>query len=150
MWREELLHPFLAHLPIVLLPVAFLFRLGSQRWAFMLPSSRVLLALSVLGAWLAYWSGGIAEDVVNRVICDPTVTHEHEDLAFWTSLLASGALAFDVVAYFSKLRFFRALTWMAWIIGMVYLARASHLGASLVYQQGAAVYFPSPECKEFE
>lgn len=162
MWREELLHPLLAHFPIALLPAAFLFRAtywiarGRANFAFLLPASRVLLVLGVAGAWVAVFTGEIAEDVVNRVICDPTVTQSHEEMSKLASLAFSGALAVDLFfAWFKRatLKIENAamvVTAIAMAAGSLILIRTGHLGASLVYQQGAGVYHPSPECQEFE
>jgi len=36
------------------------------------------------------------------------------------------------------------------LVGSGYVAYTAHLGASLVYQQGAAVYEPTAGCSEFE
>jgi hypothetical protein len=36
------------------------------------------------------------------------------------------------------------------LLGSFYLVYASHLGATLVYNQGAGVFKPGAECREFE
>jgi uncharacterized membrane protein len=115
---------------------------------------RTLLFLGVGFSWIAVWTGNLAEDIVNRVICDPTITHTHETLSLWASALFSVAAALEIAALWKK--FYRRRRWLsaAAIVLMVtatlFLGRAAHLGKSLIHQQGAAVYHPSPECREFE
>lgn len=159
MWREELLHPFLAHLPIVLIPLALGFRMGAlfltgrPQWGFLLPASRLVLVLAALGAWMAVYTGGIAEDVVNRVICDPTVTQEHEEFADWTAYLVTFAAGVELLQLrFSggRWRWLQPIPLVVLVICAGLIAWTGHLGASLVYQQGAGVYHPTPECREFE
>lgn len=166
MWREELLHPLLAHFAVALLPVALFFRLtylaAKKRhgFAFLLPASRLLLILGAVAAWVAVFTGDIAEDIVNRVICDPTVTHDHEELAEWTAYGATFVALIELVlwrwnAFFEirwskPLKAVQAVTLLVLLASTVCLLRTGHLGTSLVYQQGAAVYHPTLECKEFE
>ena len=164
MWREETYHPLLVHFPIgVLLAAMLLYGLAAfagrrERFSGLLPASRVLLAIGVASAWAAVYTGNLAEDVVNRVICDPTVTHRHEDLAQYATIAASLLLAIDLVAWRleAKTSLHRWLRPWPAIMSALLLAtyglllRTAHLGASLVFQQGAAVHRPSEDCKEFE
>jgi uncharacterized membrane protein len=154
MWREELIHPLLAHFAVALVPLALLFRAGGlfTRWGFFRPASILLVALGTLAAWVAVYTGGLAEDVVNKVICDPTVTKTHEEFAEWTAILVSAVLGMDLAALkFS--RFSRKLEWLSALVLVIasgLLMQTGHLGASLVYQQGAATYHPSEQCTEFQ
>jgi len=159
MWREELLHPFLAHLPIVLIPLALGLRAASsalrksRQWDFLAPASRLVLVLAALAAWTALLSGGLAEDVVNKTICDPTVTQEHESFADWTTYLVTLAAVTDLAQLKligARWRWLSYASVLALLASMGLIAKTGHLGASLVYQQGAGVYHPTPECKEFE
>jgi hypothetical protein len=120
----------------------------------------VLLALGVPLAWATVYTGGLAEDVVNRVICDPTLTHDHQDASWLASGIFSAALALALAARWggastrpslaSVARWLRLLVLPVVLAGAAQLAYAGHLGARLVYQQGAAVYHPSESCREFE
>jgi uncharacterized membrane protein len=167
MWRIELLHPTVVHFPIALLIVSTLLFLllalffrseravssgARERLTF---TARFLLVAGVLGAWAAVISGDTAESIVNRVICNPEVTHEHAYWAEWAAYLYSAAL----LAVFGDVWLARrklvggvlsALALLLMIAGVGALSYASHLGGSLVYQQGAAVYRASPQCTEFQ
>lgn len=154
MLRDELFHPAVVHFP-----VAFLL-LSAALAAFWLVTKRGLGTLlliqscGVLGGWVAILTGGWAEDVVNRTICDPTVTANHEQWASWAVWTASAVLPFVLYAFWKRKKGvplgFRALVTAALIFVMAAVMYAGHLGASLVYQQGAAVYKPAPQCTEFE
>lgn len=158
MLREELFHPATVHFPIAFLGVvgfAAAFWLVTRRGSATL---LFLLTFGVAGGWIGILTGGWAEDVVNRVICDPTVTHDHEMWAEWSVWVASAVWPLLAVAHFrrsSSNSYFRkpivrsiVASALLFVSGSVLWA--GHLGASLVYQQGAAVYKPGPQCTEFE
>lgn len=171
LWREGLFHPPLVHFPIAILTliaflevVRFVTRTLAPRSALsdlLRPTIVTLLILGVPFTWLSIYTGELAHSEVNRMICDPSVTHEH---AFWgwvTAYLFSAALLTGSLLYVPPLR--RAVLvnqilsvlctflYTAVLFGGVgTLFYASHLGGSLVYQQAANVYVPTPECKEFE
>lgn len=163
-WREEVYHPLLVHFPIgLLLAATVLHGLaavagGRERFAHLRAAGRILLAIGVASAWAAIYTGNLAEDVVNRVICDPTVTHRHEELAEYATIAASLVLALDLVARKLQLKSSQARWLRSWpaIMAVLLFAtyglliRTAHLGASLVFQQAAAVHRPSEDCKEFE
>lgn len=154
MLRDELFHPAVVHFPIAFLSLAGLiaiFWCVSRR-----ASGTLLLVLScgVLGGWIAILTGGWAEDVVNRVICDPTLTHEHEKWAEWAVWVASVAWPLVIAAFFRRKKGipagYRAVVTVILLFVSGAILYAGHLGATLVYQQGAAVYKPAPQCTEFE
>jgi uncharacterized membrane protein len=161
--RVELLHPAVVHFPVALLVFAvglyLAACLGPARWrSTLLWAARLNLVAGVAGAWLGLWTGEEAEDVVNRVICDPTVTHAHSDWAHWATWLASAALVVEGSRHRwassparrkadLALSGFVAVALLA-VAGM--LMRAGHLGASLVYQQAAGVQVPDEKCTGFE
>lgn len=158
LWREELYHPLLVHLPIGLLLTATGMRIAAVVLrrklgaGFLLPASRLLLLIGVAGAWVAVYTGGLAEDVVNRVICDPTVTHLHEDFAYWTGYAFSLALVLEILAwrFADYRRYLVGISLVSLLTGASLLLRTGQLGAELVYLQGAGVYHPSTDCREFE
>jgi len=153
MLRDELFHPAVVHFPIAFLALSgmlailwLLFRRGSHTLA-------IVLFCGVAGGWLGILTGGWAEDVVNRVICDPTVTGEHEKWAEWAVWSASAALPIVLWSVFRKrkrISFFpRFVATVLLVFAAGAVLYAGHLGATLVYQQGAAVYKPGPQCTEF-
>ena len=164
LWREEIYHPLVVHFPIGVLFAATLLyavaALSARREGAhgVRVGGRVLLAIGVAFAWAAIYTGNLAEDVVNRVICDPTVTHRHEELAEYAAIAASIILACDLVAWrlhlktprASWLRFWPAIVSVLLLGTYGLLLRAAHLGASLVFQQAAGVHRPSEACTEFE
>jgi hypothetical protein len=111
--------------------------------------------LGVIFTWAAVFSGDRAEEIVNRVLCDPTVTHDHGDWAYKTSYFFTAILILDLLAWrdLIPLSFISVTRYgivIALVISLAILVRTAHLGASLVYQQGAGVYHPTAQCKEFE
>lgn len=162
MWRVELLHPMLIHLPLVLLPLAAILRLVHEllptrmRSQFLLPASRLLLALGVVFVWPAIYTGELADSAVVRSLCDPTVVEEHENLSYITAYIFSAAALVEVGLAWKNWRtglLRRLANWLV-ILSMLggsgVLLYVGHLGASLVYQQAAGVYQPTEGCKEFE
>jgi uncharacterized membrane protein len=164
LWREQTYHPLLVHFPIgVLFAATLLYAVAAlaarrERAPGLRAAGRVLLTVGVAFAWAAIYTGNLAEDVVNRVICDPTVTHQHEELAEYAAIAASLILAADLVAWRGELKTPAARWLKFWppiasllLLGAYgVLLRTAHLGASLVFQQSAGVYRPSESCKEFE
>ena len=161
-WRTELWHPMVVHFPIVLLLGAAVLRIGAQfftdeKRAFFKNSSRLSLYVGVVTAWVAIYTGSLADSIVVRELCDPTVLEDHENASFTLGYIFSIAALLDIVDFISwdKLSFLKH-RFREWVIigllaaGSIYLGYTAHLGASLVYQQGAGVYEPSKGCTEFE
>lgn len=173
-FRIELLHPLLVHFPIALLITGAFARLilafvEKRTWANYV---RVIylwsLVLGCVGLAGAFFSGDEAEDVVNRIICDPTITHDHEDFAKLTLVAAGISLFFALVQPILALRLKAKLTKavlhppnrlaalthavvgielvaLASLIGL--LTYTSHLGGTLVYEQGAGyLKTPNEQC----
>lgn len=178
MWRTELWHPLVVHFPIALLLVGTLFRLGggatvfagASRFAFLRPAGRALLVLGTVGAWGAVYTGSLADAIVVRSLCDPTVLESHESLAYRAAYLFSGCVAADVAllaarrwlvsgpepsrASFRGTGLLRrglllAVLGLA-LAGSATLTYVGHLGSKLVYQQAAAVNQPADDCAAFE
>lgn len=161
MWRTELFHPLVVHFPIALLTVGTVAWLVGRlvgregRWGFLLPAGRALLLIGTLSAWAAVYTGDLADAEVARTLCDPTVVEAHESYAYWMGYLFTGALAVDAASHLSDLkgvwrRFAGVAAGVAMLLGASLLVYVGHLGASIVYQQGAAVYEPAEDCREFE
>jgi uncharacterized membrane protein len=116
--------------------------------------SKALILLGVATAWIAIFTGDMADGVVSRRICDPTILKDHEISAYTSSIIFTTALLlFFLKDLPSMPRVRKFLSWSILallLIGSGYLGYAGHLGATLVYQQGAGVYHPSEDCWEFE
>jgi uncharacterized membrane protein len=160
-WRVELIHPLVVHFPLVLLLSGTLAWLAGQwvasdgRWAFLLPAGRLMLSVGAASAWVAVYTGHLADAEVVRTLCDPTVVETHEQYATWVAAIFTGALLVEfasiLIDALDRWRTPLSVTVaLAIITGSTLLGYVGHLGSTLVYQQGAAVYHPSEACTEFE
>jgi uncharacterized membrane protein len=159
-WRKELWHPVTVHFPIALLLVATLllvssfFLRGEYKKVF-LNTSTILLVIGSIGAWVGLYTGDLADGIVSRKICDPTVLKQHELAAQTMTYLFTGASAIQISLYFSFLsrllaRILPFIVLACMLAGSIFVVRTGHLGASVVYQQGGGVYKHSVDCDEFE
>lgn len=159
-FRPEVWHPLTVHFPIALLPVAtvtmlisFFVRENSKRhWRI---AGTLLLLAGSLMAWVALQTGDLADGVVARKICDPTILKDHEIAGEAMTFLFSGAallcILFLTTLLNEKLRMFLFYaTVLLMLVGTGYLIRAGHLGATLVYNQGAGVRNHSVDCGEYQ
>ena len=155
-WRTEVFHPLSVHFPIALLAVALFFKLislGSKKevWSH---GGTILLLLGVVGLWVAVYTGNLADGIVSRVICDPTILKDHQNLAWLSGWLFSAGLVMDLARYLDfrivQTRLFKVLLLLVLAGGTGVLMYTGHLGATLVYQQAAGVYIPAEDCAEFE
>ncbi len=152
--RTEVFHPLSVHFPIVLLLFATLFKfigLWSYKttWDY---GGRFLLIFGVIGVWISIYTGDLADGIVSRQLCDPTILKEHENFAYTTAWIFTIALVIEVVSLYFELirtRLLSIILVIAMIAGSALLAYVGHLGAELVYQQAAGVNIPSEDCAEF-
>ena len=155
-WRTEIWHPLSVHLPLAILIVATLFYgIGFfSRKNFWENASVVLLIIGTVGAWIAVYTGNLADGIVSRQICDPTVLKTHQNNAVLVGWLFTAALAIVLINYFGLLKkaekLFKTVAVVLMITGSGFLFYTGHLGATLVYQQAAGVYTPSEDCNEFD
>lgn len=157
-WRTEIFHPLSVHFPIALLIFAFFFKLISLKYKRELweMGSTVLLVFGVLGIWIAVYTGNLADGIVSRQICDPTVLKDHQNMAYVTSWIFTVTLAADLLKFLKsnflsgKKRILNLLVVLLMLTGSGFLIYVGHLGASVVYQQGGGVYMPAEDCNEFE
>ena len=155
-WRTEVYHPLSVHFPVALLVVAFFFKLISLKFKRELWNlgGTVLLGLGLLGLWIAVYTGNLADGIVSRKICDPTILKDHENYAWFTAWVFTGGFALDLLRRFKGRVFknviFTGVFVVVLAVGTGALAYVGHLGATLVYQQAAGVYVPSGNCAEFE
>ena len=163
MWRKELVHPLFVHFPIALLIVGSILLLLVYTPLFtkaksnLLFSSRLLLIAGSLFSWITVYTGTLADSVVGRHVCDPTVLEEHESYGYYVAIIFSVASLLEISFNFIKpklkanlFKYLRILSILLAIGGTVLLGYEAHLGGKLVYQQAAGVHQPSDNCKEFE
>ncbi|GAA4321481.1 hypothetical protein GCM10023164_20770 [Christiangramia aestuarii] len=113
---------------------------------------RFLLILGVIGVWLSIYTGNLADGIVSRQLCDPTVLKEHENFAYTTAWIFTIALLIDILTRYIdliKTRITGIILVILMLAGSASLAYVGHLGAELVYQQAAGVNVPSGDCSEF-
>lgn len=151
-WRTEVFHPLSVHLPIALLLVATAFKLVSlcrsgETWS---RGGSILLFVGVIGGWVSVYTGNLADGVVARELCDPTVLKDHENASLIMVWLFTSAVILEMIYSFLKKSWLKFLMVGAMIVGSGFLGYTGHLGATLVYQQAAGVYLPSDDCEEFE
>mgnify|MGYP000367841337 CR=1 FL=1 len=161
-WRTELWHPMVVHFPIVLLLGAAVLRsltpfLSENNASFFKRASRLCLVIGVITAWITVYTGSLADSIVVRELCDPTVLERHENGGYTIAVLFSIAAVLDlgVIRFLPEQKHLvkKFTEWTVIVLllaGSGYVAYTAHLGASLVYQQGAAVHVPSAGCSEFE
>jgi len=163
MWREELVHPLFVHFPIALLISGSIllilthFHLSTKFRDNFVFSSRLLLVTGSFFSWVTVYTGTLADSVVGREVCDPTVLEDHERYGYYVSILFSIVSLLEISFYYIKpklkvnlYKLLRTLSLLIAIGGTVFLGYEAHLGGKLVYQQAAGVHQPSNNCKEFE
>lgn len=158
LWREEIWHPLSVHLPIVTLLLASLAAIISIAvkrkgyHLFVKQMTFVMLIIGVVSGWIAIYTGELAYSIEVRKICDPKVLQEHQWWAYTTLIVYSVALSLKVIPKFISLKYLnvvKSIYFCLLIIALLGLLYTGHLGASLVYQQGAGTYKPSDDCLEF-
>lgn len=155
-WRTEVLHALSVHLPLVSLILATLFFLVALflKRSWLKKASGALLIIGTIGAWIAMLTGDAADGIVSRSLCDPTVLKTHENLASLTTILFTIASVIyilqSMIDWGVKIKMiFHIIMGLLMVAGTVILMYVGHLGASLVYQQGAGTHQPSQDCSEF-
>lgn len=157
-WREEVWHPLSIHVPIATLllsSVAAMVAMAVKNKAYQLfvtQTAVLMLAIGVLSGWVAIYTGELAYTIEVRKICDPKVLQEHQWWGYATLIVYSVALGLKIVTKFiatKRSNITHPLFLFLVITALFGLFYTGHLGASLVYQQGAGTYNPSPNCAEF-
>ncbi len=152
--RTEVYHPLSVHIPIGLLllaTVAVAFQFFSRNKSGWQRLVDITLYAGTAFIWLSVYTGDLADGIVSRALCDPTVLKDHENFAFYTAYVYSGAAVINLLLRFvkSKLRTLSVLLFMATITGAGLMTYVGHLGASLVYEQAAGVTVPTEDCEGF-
>lgn len=158
--RTEIWHALSVHFPIALLLfstltmlISFVFKADSRRyWQY---AASGLLLTGCAAAWISVYTGDLADGIVSRKICDPTILKDHEIAALTMTYLFTGASALSLLWLFKVLKPILSLLCLysiliLMLVGSAYLVYAGHLGASLVYQQGAGVLNHSVDCDAYE
>ncbi|MFL9843474.1 DUF2231 domain-containing protein [Flavobacterium rhizosphaerae] len=157
MWRTELWHPLIVHLPITALLLAAIagllqFILSKANAKIALQMCMILLVIGVAGGWAAIYTGLLAYNIEVRKICDPKVLQEHELWAYVAIIIFSVALAIHILKKWLGKKFVIPLNIICgalYILGAASLLYSGHLGATVVYQQGAGVHKPKPDCSDY-
>ncbi|WP_394906437.1 DUF2231 domain-containing protein [uncultured Mesonia sp.] len=157
-WREEVWHPLSVHLPIVTLLLASLAAIiglvikNEVQNLFLKQTTFVMLTIGVLSGWIAIYTGELAYNIEVRKICDPKVLQEHQWWAYATLIVYSAVFLLQISLKFIETKFsnlIKSVNRIFLIVALFGLFYTGHLGASLVYQQGAGTYKPSADCSEF-
>ncbi|WP_266204864.1 DUF2231 domain-containing protein [Pontibacter kalidii] len=157
-WRTEVWHPLTVHFPIALLTFATIVKLLAlflkpASAAFWQKAGSFLLYAGTLAAWISLYTGDMADGVVSRKLCDPTVLKDHEIFAEYLTYTFTVAALLDVAQRYRLLtykpRLTQVLVVVLLLVGTGFLTYAGHLGARVVYQQAGGVYVPSSDCAEF-
>lgn len=156
MWRIELLHPAVVHFSVALSFVGALFwlvGLGGVRYPAcksFVPTAWWLLLLACLGTWASVQTGFWADHAVGRELYDPRPLKDHERFGLALAWVLTATVLLEALRLFvPKLRAFRKYLAVLVAVGLLLscglVAWVSHLGAGLVYQQGAGVQMPQDQ-----
>jgi uncharacterized membrane protein len=159
--RTEIWHALVVHFPIALLSVStltmlmsFVAKSGTRHWQ---TAATGLLLAGCLTAWVSVYTGSNADGKVSRKLCDPTVLKDHENAGKTMTYLFTAAAIINVAAMAKPLssrlqlkKIVSVVTFILMLGGTGYLIYAGHLGASLVYEQGAGVKNHSVDCSDYE
>ena len=158
--RPEVWHALSVHFPIALLPIATITMLisffikDSHKRPWQIAAS-LLLLVGCLMAWVAIYTGNVADGIVARKICDPTVLKDHEIAGQTMTNLFTAAVVLQfgwflplISARLKKIALY--LSFVLMLGGTGYLIYAGHAGATLVYDQGAGVKNHSVDCSDYE
>ncbi|MDO6389963.1 hypothetical protein Q4E40_07480 [Pontibacter sp. BT731] len=155
LWRTELWHPLTLHFPIALLLFATVAKmvavvLKGEQEVFWQKVGSLLLFVGGATVWLAVYTGDMAEGIVARKICDPTILKRHESASLTMAWLFTTAVALQLLLAFRLVKVYqktiRLLTLLLMLVGSGYLIYAGHLGAQVVYEQGGGVNVPPSDC----
>jgi uncharacterized membrane protein len=155
--RTEVWHALSVHFPIALLLfstiamlISFIKIDSKKAWKYFASG---LLYIGTIAAWLSIYTGNLADGIVSRKICDPTILKDHEIASQTMTYLFTAASALSMLLVFKTVKpvihlISSYVILFLMIVGTGYLIYTGHLGASLVYQQGAGVYNHSVDCNE--
>lgn len=147
----------MVHVPIATLFLAsfvgmlLFFSHNEKSGSFLTRSFSWLLGIGTAAAWLAIYTGLWSYNTEVRRICDPTILKTHLWWGYCTAILYTVSFLFFVLRRTVPFnRLFVCCAIVLTLIGAGSLGYTGHLGASLVYQQGAGVLESSTDCKELQ
>lgn len=156
-WRKELWHPLVVHFPIATLLLAsavgltLLFRHNEKNGSFWVRSFLGLLVFGVITVWLAIYTGLWSYNTEVRRICDPSVLKTHRLWGYYAAYLyTAGLVVYAISRWVWAIRLLTYLAVLTTLAGAAALTYSGHLGASLVYQQGAGVRQPAADCSDYQ
>lgn len=113
-----------------------------------------MLYTGCLAAWISIYTGDMADGIVARKLCDPTVLKDHELAAYNLAYVFSAATILDLIVLLNlvkiKQQLIAVLVILLMLTGSGFLIYTSHLGATIVYEQAGGVNVPSGDCAGFE
>lgn len=152
MIREELLHPVISHFPIALLVLVMFTKLAQlivmNKYNEMEKNldviSKFLLIVGTSMILPALFLGDMALDIVKNDLSNITTAYRHEDLSHNTLIVFIIAIVIDTLIGMKKLEktqklIFELVLLLTIFLGNYFLFQTAHLGADLVYEQGAGV-----------
>ena len=157
-WRTELWHPLTLHFPVTLLLLATIIKLAvlflrNEPVVFWNRVGSYMLYAGLVMAWLSIYTGDLADGIVSRKLCDPTVLKDHENAAYNLAYIFSVATALDLGMYLNLIkirsRILNIILVLLMVAGSAFLVYTSHLGASVVYEQAGGVNVPTGDCAGF-
>lgn len=141
--RIELLHPMIVGFPISFLLggsfvrlLAFFFKAQPVHTT-LLSVSWVMILVGLFSGFAAVFTGELAHDVVDELLCDHRVFDLHQRFAFLTLFLFFAALLLD--KFQNQIRFFGPISQILYWAGASFLLVTGSYGGKLVFEQGAAV-----------
>jgi uncharacterized membrane protein len=142
--RIELIHPLLVHFPLALLTIGVCLRalafFYQRHFLFM---SWIILGIGVCFAWMAILAGEFAADIVGKNLCEDKILDLHSTLAYTAAFLFTSGLLLDwAKAIWARGVIHKYLTIICFLLFLgaaSILVYVGYLGATMVYEQGAAV-----------
>src|SRR5688500_6443600 len=137
--RTEVWHALSVHSPIALLIfstltmlISFIIRSDNRKYC--RTGAGFLLYAGCITAWISIDTGNLADGIVARKICDPTVFKDHEIAAQTMTYLFSVAGILNILFMLGVIkpagRFISSLLiFVIMLIGSAYLVYTGHLGA---------------------
>ena len=105
----------------------------------MLTFSRVLLTIGVGFAVCSIITGELAEDSVEKQLCEPDVLQIHEKIAFATAIVFIPALVLDWVRKLAAKKWLTIVSSILYICATGLLILLGALGGDIVFSQGGGV-----------
>lgn len=145
MIRIELLHPIINHFTVAFLFIGVIVKLigffcrKKMIYPQMLAFSRALLTIGVGFALCSIITGELADDVVEKQLCELDVLQLHEKIAFATASAFVPALVLDWIRKWAPRRWLTVLSSILYISATGMLLLLGALGGDVVYSQGGAV-----------